>query len=228
MTFIAVPGGVFSMGDTFDEGAESEKPVHEVHLDSYHIMKYPVTQTQWKGVMKNNKSRFTGDDLPVEQVTWDEAAEFAERLSREHDGKYTFRLPSEAEWEFAARSGGLRERFAGSDAAGQVAWFDENSSASSHPVGLKSSNGLGIHDMSGNVWEWCLDTFQFGSYQRHVRKNPVCRDDGRDRVIRGGSWNVDAWSTRCARRFSLAHDLYGPALGFRLVMIPASSKQMRA
>jgi formylglycine-generating enzyme required for sulfatase activity len=218
--FVLIPGGVFMMGDLFDEGVDNEKPIHEVRLDSFYLGKYPVTQEQWVRLMGENPSKFKGDRRPVEQVSIEDVGAFLRKVSAANRQQFEFRLPSEAEWEYAARSGGKEERYAGSDAAVQVAWHIDNSDGMTHPVGEKRPNGLGLFDMSGNVWEWCLDTFLEDAYQMHPAKNPICREKGADRVIRGGSWNIDAWSVRCARRFSFSSDFSGSGLGFRLVAVP--------
>lgn len=219
MEFVYVPPGSFMMGDTFDEGMENEKPVHEVQLDSFYLGRYPVTQSQWKSLMPDNPAEFQGDLRPVEKVSWYAVQEFTRKLTQVNKGKYAFQLPSEAQWEYAARSGGKKEEYSGGSNIDALAWYDDNSNGTTHPVGQKAPNGLGIHDMSGNVWEWCRDTYKARAYERHQRKNPVCNEEGPDRVMRGGSWNLDAWSARCSRRFSLPADLFGPALGFRLAMI---------
>ena len=218
--FLAVPGGHFIMGDLFDEGVETEKPLHQVRLNRYYISKYPITQKQWTNVMPENTSRFQGDNQPVEQISWDDVQIFIKRISEHITNEYMVDLPSEAQWEYAARSGGRNEKYAGSAEADQVAWYDDNSNGNTHPVGMKAPNGLGIYDMSGNVWEWCRDYFQTDAYHYHDLEDPVLTRNGRDRVIRGGSWNVDSWSVRCARRYHLPRDLYGPGLGFRLVLNP--------
>jgi formylglycine-generating enzyme required for sulfatase activity len=158
----------------------------------------------------------------VEQVCWDDVQAFLALLNRGGQGR--FRLPSEAEWEFAARSGGKAERFSGADSPDAVAWFEANSGGSTQPVGRKRPNGLGFYDMSGNVWEWCLDLFAPDAYRRHPLHDPLWQEAGPDRVIRGGSWNLDAWSVRCARRFGYPPDFVGPALGFRVLMeLPAAA-----
>jgi formylglycine-generating enzyme required for sulfatase activity len=218
MEFVFVPPGVFMMGDTFDEGSDNEKPAHEVRVTGFYLGKYPVTQGQWKQVTGNNPSKFQrGHNYPVEQVTWDDVQEFIRKLTELTSGKYQFRLPTEAEWEYAARSGGKAEIYSGGDNPNLAAWYDENSGESTHPVGRKAPNGLGIFDMSGNVWEWCRDIYREDAYQRHTKENPVETEGGSDRVIRGGSWNVDAWSIRCSRRFGFSSDYRGSGLGFRLV-----------
>ena len=218
MEFIHVPAGVFMMGDTFGEGMEDEQPVHEVHLDGFYLGKYPVTQAQWKSLLKDNPSNFVGDDLPVESVTLEEVQAFIQEISRACPAKYQFSLPTEAQWEYAARSGGLDEIYSGSYLADLVAWYNENSEGRTHPVGTKAPNGLGIHDMSGNVWEWCQDSYRHDAYHRHQQHNPICTDGEEDLVIRGGSWNIDAWSVRCSRRFRFSKAFSAPGLGFRLVI----------
>ena len=206
------------MGDLFDEGLENEKPVHDVRMAGFYISRFPVTQKQWRCLMPEKKSRFQGDRLPMEQISWDDVQKYIKKLSDSFPLDYQVDLPTEAQWEFAARSGGQRENYAGSDTADPVAWYDENSAGSTHPVGMKQPNGIGIHDMCGNVWEWCRDIFRSDAYQYHDRDNPITVGSGRDRVIRGGGWNVDAWSVRCARRYNLPGEMHGPGLGFRLVL----------
>lgn len=204
MEFVFVPGGVFQMGDLFGDGWENELPVREVRVAEFFIGRYPVTQGQWRRVMPENPSRFQkGDDHPVEQVSWSDAAEFIQRLNSMTSAGHVLALPGEEEWEYAARSGGLEQLYAGGDDVEAVAWYSENSEGSTHPVGRKAPNGLGLYDMSGNVWEWCRD-----------RYTPAA---SADRVIRGGSWNLDAWSARCSRRFGFSEEYSGAGLGFRLV-----------
>jgi len=220
MAFVQVPSGTFMMGDIFDEGLENEKPVHPVSLDAFCIGRHPVTQAQWTRVMTQNPSHFPGDSLPVEQVAWGDVLSFIEKLSQAGSDACAFRLPTEAEWEYAARSAGKDQRYSGGDDAHAVAWFADNSDGKTHPAGTKAANGLSLHDMSGNVWEWCLDIFAEKAYQSHTKQNPVCTESGPDRVIRGGSWNIDQWSVRCSRRFGFPEDFSGSGLGFRLVMLP--------
>lgn len=218
MEMIRVAGGTFAMGDIFGVGIENEQPVHPVHLTDFYIAKYPVTQFQWNVLMPENPSRFQGEQLPVEQVRWEDIQKFIKKLNAAQAGRYAFLLPSEAQWEFAARSGGKEELYAGGNDIDKLAWYEDNSQSRTHPVGGRAPNGLGLHDMSGNVWEWCRDTYHEGAYKVLAHDNPVHLQPGSDRVIRGGGWNVDAWSTRCSRRFSYPVDFLGPSLGFRLVM----------
>jgi formylglycine-generating enzyme required for sulfatase activity len=169
-----------------------------------------------------NPSRFRkGGRYPVEQVTWADANEFIRRLNGLTSGEKPFRLPWEAEWEYAARSGGRKELYAGGDDINRVAWYAENSEGSTQPVGLKAPNGLGLYDMSGNVWEWCQDIYIPAAVAATGRERPAGKNEARDRVIRGGSWNLDAWSARCSRRFGFPEDYFGGGLGFRLAMTAA-------
>jgi formylglycine-generating enzyme required for sulfatase activity len=226
IALVFVPGGRFRMGDTFGDGIENETPVHEVQLDDFYIGRTPVTQAQWLRVMPENPSRFCGDERPVEQVTWDDVATFIQKLKTLNPGLRHIDLPSEAQWEFAARSGGRDEKFAGGLPVDRVAWYEENSGGATHPVGEKAANGLGLWDMSGNVWEWCQDIFQDAAYRLHAPQNPVCTGRAADRVVRGGSWNLDAWSARCARRSSCPAGFSGPAVGFRLVITPGRTESL--
>jgi formylglycine-generating enzyme required for sulfatase activity len=219
MEFAFVPGGRFMMGDTFGEGIETEQPVHEVHIDSFYLARYQVTQAQWKKLMPENPSHFIGDQRPVEQVDFNHVLNFVERLTEINQGRFTFLLPTEAQWEYAARSGGLNEKYAGGNNFEKLAWSEENSGGSTKPVGNKTPNGLGLFDMSGNVWEWCRDFFMEKAYQYHEDMNPLCDKENSDRVIRGGGWNTDAWSVRCARRTGFPSQFFGSALGFRLVLL---------
>jgi len=220
MEFGYVPGGSFMMGDIFDDGYfDDEKPVHEVRLSGFYMGKYPVTQEQWEKVMGNNPSYFRkGGDYPVEKVSWDDAQKFIAELTKMNNGRYGFRLPSEAEWEYAARSGGKKERYAGGDDIDAVAWYKDNSDRSTHPVGQKAPNGLGLHDMSGNVWEWCQNWY--GNYSSVSAKNPVGPSTGSYRVKRGGSWNGTAGLCRSAYRYRDSPDVRNVNLGLRLALSP--------
>jgi formylglycine-generating enzyme required for sulfatase activity len=222
-----VPGGAFRMGDLFEEGIENERPVREVTLDGFYMACHCVTQAQWKQLSADNPSHHQGERLPVEQITWEQACRFAERLTDAHQGRCRFALPSEAQWEYAARGGGKSQRYAGGDSPEPLAWYAENSQGRTQPVGTKAPNALGLFDMSGNVWEWCRDTYLENAYQRHPDRNPVIEEPGPDRVIRGGSFHLDAWSVRCARRIGFAADFVGPGLGFRLVMQPVEALTAR-
>lgn len=196
-----VDGGTFRMGATSEQGSEisDEKPVHSVTLSGYYIGKTEVTQALWQAVMGSNPSYFEGDDLPVEQVSWDDCQEFIRKLNS-LTGQ-NFRLPTEAEWEFACRGGNNSRgyKYSGSNYIDNVAWYDGNSGDKTHPVATKSPNELGIYDMSGNVWEWCADWY--GDYSSGRQTNPKGPYGGSDRVSRGGSWNSYAGICRSSNRY---------------------------
>ncbi|MBQ6238212.1 MAG: SUMF1/EgtB/PvdO family nonheme iron enzyme [Bacteroidales bacterium] len=214
---VYVEGGTFTMGATAEQGDDAyddEKPAHKVTLSGYHIGEVPVTQALWKAVMGGNPSSFKGYDNPVEVVDWDECQEFVEKLNKITGEQ--FRLPTEAEWEYAAR-GGNRSRgykYAGSNNIDEVAWYDGNSDNNTHPVRQKKANELNLYDMSGNVWEWCNDLE--GNYGDTLQTNPTGPTSGFRYIVRGGSWFDDA--THCRVSFRDNHDTSNRCndLGFRL------------
>ena len=189
---VRVEGGTFRMGATSEQGSDAydwEKPVHSVTLSSYYIGKTEVTQALWKAVMGSNPSSFKGDNLPVECVSWDDCQEFIQKLNS-LTGR-NFRLPTEAEWEFACRGGNNSRgyKYSGSNNLGSVAWYVGNSGNKTHPVGTKAPNELGIYDMSGNVFEWCSDWFDwYANYTSNSQANPSGPQSGAGRVNRGGSY----------------------------------------
>ena len=216
---VFVEGGTFLMGDDSSE-YESEKPAHSVHVPSFYISKYQVTQKQWEIVMGENPSNFQGENHPVESVSWDDTQAFIKKLNAQT--KRTFRLPLEAEWEYAARGGRYSQGFeyAGSDKLKQVGWYNDNSENKTHEVGLLLDNELGLYDMSGNVWEWCEDDYH-GSYNGAPIDGGAWVDSpkrGAFRVLRGGSYFSDA--VRCRPAFRLADRPGGRdgTVGFRLVL----------
>ena len=216
-----VSGGTFTMGATSEQGSDAynwEKPAHSVTLSGYYIGKYEVTQKLWKAVMGNNPSGFKGDNLPVENVSWNEVQEFIKKLNQ-MTGKH-YRLPTEAEWEYAARGGSNSRgyKYSGSNNIGSVAWYTENSGSKTHPVGTKSSNELGIYDMSGNVLEWCQDWYSSNYYSSSSQRNPQGPASGSFRVGRGGGWLSDARSCRVSNRLGRVPGYWSGALGFRLVL----------
>lgn len=219
MEFVWEPGGCFQMGcGSWAGNCDSdEKPVHEVCLDGFWMGKYEVTQGQWEKVMGGNPARFKGNNRPVEQVSWNDCRKFIERLNGRSSGSYRFGLPTEAQWEYACRSGGKPEKYAGGDDVDRVAWYGGNSGKRTHDVGTKSPNGLGIYDMSGNVWEWCEDIYAKDAYSKHSGKNPIYDAGGSVRVFRGGSWRVIARNVRCGHRSSYAPGFGNNYLGFRLI-----------
>ena len=218
-TMIRVDGGTFQMGATPEqENPEScEKPVHTVTLSPYYIGETEVTQELWQTVMRSNPSNFKGKNLPVGNISWNDCQEFVRKLSRQTGLK--FRLPTEAEWEYAARGGNKSRgyQYSGSNNLNDVAWYDSNSSSSTHAVKTKLPNELGIYDMSGNVWEWCQDWY--GSYIAGSQTNPTGPSSGSKRVLRGGIWNYDVRrSCRVAFRFAFTPDSRAINLGLRLAL----------
>jgi phenylacetic acid degradation protein PaaD len=219
LSFILIPGGSFMMGDVAGEGLDDEKPVHEVVLSPYYMATTTVTKRQWLAVTGTEAGNTAlGPEHPVTHVSFKDIESFIRILNRYHTDK-TFSLPSEAQWEYAARSGGKAQKYAGSDDPKSVAWFGENSNGYPHEVATKKANELGLFDMSGNVWEWCVDGFDEAAYAIHEKHDPVINaEKGKDRAVRGGSWLMDAWSARCTRRFSFPEDVSGNGLGFRLII----------
>ena len=214
---VHVEGGTFTMGATSEQGSDAysdEEPAHQVTLSSFSIGRYEVTQEEWEAVMGSNPSYFKGMKLPVEYVSWDDCQDFIRKLN-ELTGKQ-FRLPTEAEWEYAARGGNKSRgyKYAGGSDLGSVAWYEDNSGGNTHEVGQKQPNELGLHDMSGNVWEWCQDWY--GSYGSSSQKNPQGSSSGSHRVHRGGSWYCYAGDCRVSNRGSDAPDYRNDDLGFRL------------
>ena len=217
-TMIAVKGGTFTMGATLEQGSDAynDKPTHQVTLSDYYIGETEVTQELWQAVMGSNPSDFSGTNLPVEGVSWNDCQTFITKLNQ-LTGK-NFRLPTEAEWEYAAR-GGQKSRgyeYAGSNTLSDVAWY--NSGSKTHPVKQKQANELGLYDMSGNVYEWCQD--YYGSYSSNAQTNPTGPSSGSYRVNRGGGWDSSASYCRVADRSCNSPGLRDYALGFRVVLLP--------
>ncbi len=216
---VRVEGGTFTMGATPEQGSDvedNEKPTHKVTLSDFYIGKYEVTQAEWKAVMGENPSYFKGDNLPIEKVSWDDCQAFIRKLN-ELTGK-NFRFPTEAEWEYAAR-GGRRSygaKYAGDNDIDKVAWYRGNSNYTTHPVGTKRANELGLYDMSGNVWEWCQDWY--GSYSSSVQTNPTGLGSGSKRVLRGGSCRRVAVGCRLSSRGGVNPDCRDGSIGLRLVI----------
>ncbi len=220
-------------GDSFEMGSnryEYEKPIHKVAVNNFAIGKYPVTQAVWKAVMagtdREDPAYFKHPLRPVEQVSWDDVLLFLQRLNalpevkaQNEQENRQFRLPSEAQWEFAARGGKLSQGFeyAGSNKLKEVGWYTLNSHGETQPVGLKMPNELGLHDMSGNVWEWCADTWH-DNYEGAPTDGSVWIDGGGKarRVVRGGSWFNSDDNCRCAIRDRYSSDSRSGDVGFRL------------
>lgn len=218
-----LPEMVFVRGGTFQMGSnhkDNEKPIHSVMVPDFEIGKYPVTQKLWQEIMDSNPSRFKGcDDCPVENVSWDDVQKFFKKLNNRHPGK-NYRLPSEAEWEYAARGGQQSKgyTYAGSNDIDEVAWYSENSGGKTHLVGGKKANELGIHDMSGNVWEWCQD-FWHGNYHGAPTEGSPWDSGSKHarRVLRGGSWYLNQDLCRASYRGWYGPDLRYDYIGFRVV-----------
>jgi formylglycine-generating enzyme required for sulfatase activity len=214
-----IPAGSFRMGSSgMDlEALAASRPVHEVALShSFWMAKVPVTQGQWQVVMGTNPSEFkaAGPDAPVEGVSWDDAQTFTTRLNGVQS-QWTFRLPTESEWEYACRAGSQSERHGDLDA---IAWYAQNSGRTTHPTGLKQPNAYGLYDMTGQVWQWCQDWY--GEYPKGSVTDPEGIGNdlyGSVRVIRGGAWNTDGAMVRSAIRSYNLPDFHGNNVGFRLV-----------
>ena len=224
---VDVNGGIFNMGATAEQGNNvynNERPIHEVTLSSFSIGRYEVTQEEWEAVMDINRSIFKGAKQPVQMVSWDDCQEFIRKLNAMTN--MSFRLPTEAEWEFAARGGNKSRgfKYSGSDNLDDVAWFKENSrdkgeqspDYGTHSVGQKRPNELGLYDMCGNVWEWCSDWF--GDYSPSPQTNPQGPSSGSLRVFRGGSWFLAPLHCRLSGRFYSTPDYRNSDLGLRLAL----------
>lgn len=220
MKMVWVPDGCYSMGCggwTGDCYAD-ESPVHEVCMDGFWMGMHEVTQGEWRKLMGSNPSKYKKNDrYPVANISWDDIREYIRKLNSESKKNHGFRLPTEAEWEYACRSGGKDEKSSGGSDVESVAWYSGNSAISPHAVGAKSPNGLGIHDMSGNAWEWVEDVYGINAYGEHQRNNPISSGPGAHRVYRGGSWYFDAKYARCGFRYHAPPGTRSVDLGFRLV-----------
>jgi formylglycine-generating enzyme required for sulfatase activity len=219
---VFVPGGEFLMGSPpYDEEADlDEMPQHRVKLSPFWIGVTEVTQALWKAVMGYNPSYFHGDDQrPVEMVSWLDCQAFIQRLNRLIPGS-RFRLPTEAEWEYACRAGSFSGWGSGVESSRlyEFAWHFDNSEGHTHPVKQKNPNAWGLHDMHGNVWEWCADAYSSEFYKESSAENPM-NDSGIYRIVRGGSWDYEPFALRCTYRGWFAPDArLGPydATGLRL------------
>ncbi len=220
LEMIYIPGGEFTMGSNqYDDG----KPPHPVELSRFFIGKYQVIQAQWEAVMGANPSKWKGDELPVECVSWENAVEFCEKLWKATGTKY--RLPTEAEWEYACRAGSTTWYCFGDDfkSLGDYAWYCENSDRKTHPVGQKKPNAWRLYDMHGNVLEWCQDWYDENYYKRSPRENPQGPSSGTYRVLRGGSCDHYHFNCRPAIRFHPSLGSIIHLVGFRVVCLERTS-----
>jgi formylglycine-generating enzyme required for sulfatase activity len=257
-----VKPGRFLMGSNDENAVGDEKPVHEVYFDTpFYIGTFPITQAQWEAVFPDyNPSDFKGTELPVENVSWHDIVDgsqkdgppeaFLTRINRQLKNYpnwtgYAFRLPTEAEWEYAAKGGHLAPQdfdqntatkdlypeYAGSDELEKAAWYSENSNRSTHPVGRKQANELGLFDLSGNVWEWCTDAFDRNIYKKRAGEAPIespevkATKDRPLRVLRGGSWFHSARFCRLSFRYFYDPGSRGINFGFRLVLAPVRASE---
>jgi sulfatase modifying factor 1 len=222
MEFVLVKGGCYPMGDTFGDGEDGEKPIHNVCVKDFYLGKYEVTQGQWKKVMGKNPSFFNeSDENPVENVSWNDTQEFIRRLSQMSANSY--RLATEGEWEYAARNGRNGEKWAGTSNESELreyAWFSGNSGNKTHPAGQKRPNGLGLYDMSGNVWEWVRDIYDEDYYRTTPKNDPQGPGSGQNRVLRGGAWIYEPWHLRVTARGRCSPAVRTNDAGFRLALTP--------
>ena len=218
MKFVYIKPGSFMLGSPSSEpGRENGETLHQVTLTKgFYLQTTEVTQGQWKRVLGSNPSKFQscGDNCPVETVSWSDIQEFIAELNR-IEGGYKYRLPTEAEWEYACRAG-TKGPYAGNLDA--MAWYTDTSGGKSHAVGGKRPNAWGLYDMHGNVWEWCQD--RYGDYPSGPLTDPVGSSSGADRVIRGGSWSYNARYCRSAYRYRDKPGYRSDYLGFRLARTP--------
>jgi len=245
MEFVYIKPGIFMMGcsEGDDECLGDERPQHPVQISQpFYLGKYEVTQAQWTALMANNSSQFRGDKRPVENVSWNDVQEFIRRLNN-LEGTNKYRLPTEAEWEYAARAGVATKFPFEAARASDYAWYWNNANRETHPVGEKQPNPWGLHDMHGNVWEWVQDWYGEGYYASSLSSSPgvvvkpketlggpkvVITDpkgavEGAGRVLRGGSWGNDLRYLRSAHRNAYAPDYRSASAGFRLVILPDSN-----
>lgn len=221
MELVLIPPGSFRMGGDkkLEQAEDHETPRHIVKISqTYFLGKYEVTQVQWSEIMNNNPSEFVDDKRPVESVSWNDVKVFIQKLNtKEETNKY--RLPTEAEWEYAARAGSESSYAFGSDTImlSQYAWYRKNSGGKTHPVGQLNPNVWGLYDMHGNVHEWCQDWFDRKYYSQSASNAPLGPSTGLAKALRGGDWGSEDWYCRSASRSLSSPDRRSNRLGFRLV-----------
>ncbi len=217
--FVWIPKGCFQMGDRLNAGDQDERPAHKVCLDGFYMGQFEVTQTQYVKIMRKNPSAMkAGNSYPVELVSWKAVHVFLSRLNKL--SQKNMRLPTEAEWEYAARSGNKRYKFAGSDSANEVAWSQLNDASIINKVGLKKPNDFGLYDMSGNVSEWCSDWYSSSYYSQSDFNNPAGPNSGSHKVFRGGHFQSFSTQLRVSNRGKGTPHIKLPFVGFRLAFTP--------
>jgi formylglycine-generating enzyme required for sulfatase activity len=221
MELVLIPAGSFRMGGDkkLEQAEDHETPRHIVKISkTFYMGKYEVTQSQWSEIMNNNPSKFKEDIRPVERVSWNDVQEFIQKLNnKEETNKY--RLPTEAEWEYAARADTKSTYCFSSDikTLSQYAWYRKNSEGKTHPIGQLKPNAWGLYDVHGNVHEWCQDWFDRNYYSQSPSNSPLGPSSGLAKVLRGGDWGSENWYCRCASRSLSSPDRRSNRLGFRLV-----------
>ncbi|MEO5354197.1 MAG: formylglycine-generating enzyme family protein [Magnetococcus sp. XQGC-1] len=220
MEFVLIPAGSFMMGSNVASRAVSndEIPQHPITISRpFYLGKYEVTQSQWLAIMEQNPSKFIGGSLPVDNVSWVAVQTFIQRLNAK-EGGVAYRLPTEAEWEYAARAGSDTTWYWGNsaDEAERYAWYNSNANKQTHPVGQLQPNAWGLYDMLGNVWEWVSDRHDSKYYARSPRTDPTGPDTGSSWVYRGGSWSQGPRALRSANRIGRAPDFRDADMGVRL------------
>ncbi len=216
MEFVFIHGGSFAMGSLENEGSEDEHPRHPVDLHSFWLGRHEVSQEQYEKITGKNPSRFRGVKRPVENISWNDAREFTIKFSSMHG--IAARLPYEAEWEYAAKAGTHTRYYWGDGMVGNYAWYNGNSGGGTRENGLKNPNQWGIHDISGNVWEWCMDWYDENYYKYSPLKNPAGPASGSFRVIRGGGWDLNSSFLRHSLRDRNHPGNRNSVLGFRIVL----------
>lgn len=225
MEFVRVPAGSFTMGSEENTGDGDESPKHTVTLtQSFYLGKFEVTQAQWTQLMGANPSKFRGPQLPVDSVSWNDAQLFLAKLGAKTGRR--FALPTEAQWEYACRAGTTAPWSCGADESrlAASAWFAENSGETTHAVGTRAANPWGLHDLHGNVWEWCSDWYAKHAYAGGAATDPTGpAEPTGSRVLRGGGWGEDSDHVRSAVRNCIGPDIGNPGTGLRVVLLPASA-----
>ena len=218
LEFIWIPAGKFTMGS--ETGFDPEKPKHTVSISKgFWFGKYPVTQAFWLKIMDTNPSHYNGLNCPVEMVSWEECQSFIKRLSQKTEKN--FRLPTEAEWEYACRAGSYNEYFFGNedDALDEFAWYVENSDQMTQPVGQKKPNHWNLHDIHGNVWEWCQDWYAADYFVHTPKADPLGPSSGDERIVRGGSWCCAPCFCRDSDRRKFTPNSKDKDVGLRLLAL---------